>query len=392
MSAEETALYNMSDEELESAFKEAKAEMDSPDVVEDDTVDEIDEVVVDDVEEPDVDEDEVDEIEEIDATEQPDEDSDTDGTEIEDGGEPGESDEPDDLEEGTEDVEDKDEEVAEVEEVAKYKVKANGNEFDLTAEELIKLAPKAMDYTKKMQEIAPWRKTISALKENNIEHADINLMIDALKGNPDAVTAMLKKAGVDALTLDTEKESTYTPKEYGLSDQALDIKDLESRISGDAEFSITTNVVNEQWDYKSRDEMFKNPKMIEGLHSDIKSGTYDKVSPMASKLKMLDGGMKSDLEYYKEAGRTYFEGLNAEEATKTAQVAQEKAAQETEAKAAEVKRVKDAQTKQAKVKADAKVRKAAAPVARKAGKSVIDYLDDSDDSFDDWYKQLQDRQ
>ena len=40
-------------------------------------------------------------------------------------------------------------------------------------------------------------------------------------------------------------------------------------------------------------------------------------------------------------------------------------------------------------KASAK-RKAAAPTKAAASRDVIDYLDDSDEAFDDWYKRLQD--
>ena len=50
-------------------------------------------------------------------------------------------------------------------------------------------------------------------------------------------------------------------------------------------------------------------------------------------------------------------------------------------------------TQQAKVDNTAKVekRKAAAPVKANAGtKKVIDYLDDSDEAFEEWYKKMED--
>ena len=58
-----------------------------------------------------------------------------------------------------------------------YKIKANGLEYDFTIDEMQMLASKGMDYTKKMQVIAPYRKTIDAIQENGITQDDINLFI-----------------------------------------------------------------------------------------------------------------------------------------------------------------------------------------------------------------------
>lgn len=59
---------------------------------------------------------------------------------------------------------------------------------------------------------------------------------------------------------------------------------------------------------------------------------------------------------------------------------------------ARVRDVKDQQQQRVAVKQDAEKRKAAAPTKKVAGtKKVIDYLDDSDEAYDEWYKSLQNR-
>ena len=67
-----------------------------------------------------------------------------------------------------------------------YKYKANGKEYEFTADEIMKRFPQvfgqAMDYTRKMQGIKPWRQTIDALEQAQLGHEDVNLMIDALRG------------------------------------------------------------------------------------------------------------------------------------------------------------------------------------------------------------------
>ncbi len=253
-----------------------------------------------------------------------------------------------------------------------YKVKANGQEYDFSLEELQQLAPKAMDYTKKMQEIAPWRKSISALKDNGMSETDVNLMIDAMKGDKSAIAEVLKKTSVDALDIDTDSKEEYQPKQYGKDESLSAIEDIVSNISRDAEYATTERVIDGEWDNASRTTMAENPEMISGLHDDVKSGVYSKVAPMAAKMKALSDGSKSDLEYYMEAGKQFYA-----KAENTAQV--------------EVPKV---DTKQKDIKEMSNKRKAATPTKSNAGKrDVINYLDDeNDEDYDKWYKDLQARQ
>ena len=57
------------------------------------------------------------------------------------------------------------------------------------------------------------------------------------------------------------------------------------------------------------------------------------------------------------------------------------------ARQAEIERVRKTQERQKEVEVKAVERKAATPTSRKAVSSkVVDYLDDSDEAFEDWYK------
>ncbi len=400
LSREEEALYNMSDEELEAAFREAKNSLyDEPeDDIGSDVVEDEEEYLVDDEEINEdiveaIDEEEVDELDEVDESEDLEQPDDEDSTEPENEEEDVEEDtlsEKDDAEKADESKEDQPKENIDLEN-QKFKVKADGSEFEFNIKELMQLAPKAMNYTRKMQELKPWRKTISALQDNEISQDDINLMIDVLKGDKDAITSVIQRTGFDPLEIDPEKEVSYNPNDYGRSEQELDIQEIENRISRDPEYNITTHVVNSQWDDRSRAAMFENPGMIEGLHSDIRSGVFDKVSPMAMKMKALDGGRKSDIEYYVEAGADYYRQLDAE---RTHNEAQERANQEAQKVADEqrqaVEQVKTRSNQQATIKKTAAARKAASPTKRAAGtRNVVDYLEDNDEAFDDWYNKLQ---
>ena len=330
---EEDRLYSMSDEELEKEFIKAKSEArqqvkkePNKDIAEGDVDDDADN---DDKAEPD------------------------------ETGENSESDEADESEDVGSKTEPKNE---------KFKIKANGVEIELSQDDLVKLAPKAIDYTRKMQQIAPFRKSISAMEENGITEQDINMLIEMKKGNKDAIAAMVKEAKVDPLDIDIEDAKPYTPPQYGMNETQIRIRDVVSRIQGDAEYKMTEDVVDRQWDSQSRKTLAENPDMIEGLHIDIKSGIFAKVAPEMMRLKILDGSRKSDLDYYLQAGQMMSEQFKKE---------QETIAKEANRKSQQ-KEIEDAANKR---------KSASLPRSTSGKKKVIDYLDEEDDeSYKKWYK------
>ena len=373
-------MFNLSDEELERAFLEAKAQDDSPetDIETEIGYDDSEETI--DLEQPEMDSDDDLVVDDVADTEIEADSEETEGT-------------PDEGTEVTEEqTEENDEEVApDVTETPVHKFKANGKEYTFTPEEIMSQFPKifgqAMDYTKKTQALKPWRKTIDAIESANLSHDQINLMIDVFKGDKNAIAEVMRRTGVDALDLDTEND-VYTPKDYGRDDTALAIKDIVDEISVDKEFSITQQILNKEWDDRSFSELTRDPELIKLLHIDVKSGTYDKVQPIAEKLKVFDRGRKSDLEYYKQAAGEYFRELDEAQRREQAMEEQRQLREAKAARQAELERVRTTQAKQEAVKTQAVARKAAAPTKSNAGtkKSVIDYLDESDEAYDDWYK------
>ena len=373
-------MFYMSDDELEAAFREARAQDMSPEtdiemensMVEDEPLD-LEQPIEEDSDNDLV----VDEVteEEVVTDSEP-------GVEVAD-------EEPAEVDEQTENTED--EELPEITETPVHKFKANGKEYSFTPEEMMEQFPKifgqAMDYTKKTQALKPWRKTIDAIESARLGHDDINLMIDVFKGDKNAIAELIKRTGVDTLDLDTEN-SKYVPKDYGRDDTALAIKDIVDEISADKEYETTHRILSKEWDERSFSELTKDPELIRLLHVDVKSGMYDKVQPIAEKMKVFDRGRQSDLDYYKAAAQEYFRA-EAETERRAKAIEDQRLAREAKlARQAEIERVKATQIKQAAVREQAVVRKAAAPVKSNAGtkKTVTDYLDESEEAYDEWYK------
>ena len=378
-------LYSLSDEELERAFLDAKEneqynDVDEPVTESTDTygdedieiMEQPDELDEDSVDEGATDDEVTTETESTEVTAQPDEEVDTEDE--------------DPIEE------EKSEEINEVAQQDHQELvfKANGKEFKFTQDEMMAQFPKifgqAMDYTKKTQAMKPWRKTIDAIEQAKLGHEDINLMIDVMKGNKEAIAEVLKRTGVDSLEIDTEN-SKYTPNDYGRDDKALAIKDIVEEISADKEYDITHRILSKEWDEKSFRDMTNDPELIRLLHVDVKTGIFDKVQPIADKIKVFDRGSKSDLEYYRMAS---IELAQQQRMADQRAYELERQKQEREAKLArqvEIDRVKKTQERQKEVEVKAVERKAATPTSRKVPTSkVVDYLDNSDEAFEDWYK------
>ena len=245
-----------------------------------------------------------------------------------------------------------------------YKIKANGKEFEMTLDELKQTASKGMDYLKKTTALKPYRTMIAAMEENKVSPEDINLLIDLKKGNKEAIAKLIKENEVDVY--DLPEANDYKPREYRQSETALEMKEVLSTISKDAEFSRTSEIYD-AFDEQTKAFLNEDPSRIVGLHNDIKTGVFDKVLPLAEKKAMIDGYNAPFLQYYLQAGQ---EILNANN--------------------------RPIQTEQKQyVPPENRANKIAAglPSSRGDKKTVIDYLDEeiSDEDYKEWYSKLQRR-
>lgn len=389
MAYTEDEIYDMSDDELEAAMSANRAEIDAQ-VPDEDTQEEPEfEEATDDTEDTSVVEENIDSGEE-----QPEEDSNHDLSEEEaeeetEKVEPEvEADNPDGDKVDTEDNSKEAEEakVTEPQPVQKSSFKADGMDYEFTQEEMLEKFPemfgKAMNFTKKMQAIKPWRKTIDALEGAKLSHDDINLMIDVWKGDKDAMSEILKRTGVDTLDLDTEA-SNYVANDYGRDSKSLDIKDVLEDIRDDKEYETTYKTISKDWDDPSWKEMSDDPNKIKLLHEDVKSGVFAKLQPAMNKLKLFGDGTKSDLELYGVAAREYAQSVS-QNALEADRVVKAQALQE--AKVAEIK-AQEA-TREATRVASTKRKAAVATKASASKRTVTNYLDDSDEAYDEFIKRI----
>ena len=261
---------------------------------------------------------------------------------------------------------------ADNEPIAFQPLRADGKEYPIESiEELYTLASKGINANRKWEESAAGRKVQQTMSKNNLTQDDINLLVELKGGSKDAIMSFLKANDIDPLDMDADAfNGDYKPKDYAAGDFEMALDDVVSRIKDKPKYDETVAVVMEQWDGESKESFYQDPKIMELLNIDMQpdsSGVsmYDRVSPVAEKLKAMDTDNKSDLAYYMEAGKKVITSMNTEK----------------EAKAATQKAASDKKATQ-KAELERKKKAAASSGGQTAGQKPTDVTELSDEDLD----------
>jgi len=204
----------------------------------------------------------------------------------------------DNPDEGT-DPEEEDTKSSDTETPTFRDLKVNGEMIPINnLDELYTLASGGGHMTQQLQKLSKGKKSLSIMEEHNLTEADLSLLIEARSGNKDALASLVKQSGIDYMDMTDEVDENYQPGQYVPSDESMNLRAVQEEISMDPEYATTQNVVNNLMDERSQQLLVQNPMYIKGLHMDIKSGAYQVTQAHATKMKMMDGGVRSDMEYY----------------------------------------------------------------------------------------------
>lgn len=203
---------------------------------------------------------------------------------------------------------------------ATYQIKANGQIYNTTLDELQTLASKGINYTKKMQKLAPFRRSVSAMQENGITEDDLNQFIEMKKGNKVAIANFLNKSNVDAYdvsNVDSNEASKYQALKYGREQNELNsvIEELETH----PQSGKLTNYIS-SLDTASRQMLINKPDGLRILMSDIENGYFDNISAEANKRAFLAGdSAKPLLDYYIDVANEQYKAFESKEKAKVVQ-------------------------------------------------------------------------
>lgn len=167
--------------------------------------------------------------------------------------------------------------------------KANGKQIELrSTDEAIQLMQMGANYTRKMQDMAPHRKTLLMLENNQLLDPDkLSFLIDLNKGNPEAIQKLLKDKGVDPMSIDTEQESNYLGGNHKVSDDEANFHAALNELNSYQEGKATLQSINSTWDQASKEVLWKEPQLMQVIHEQRESGIYDRIANELNRQRTL---------------------------------------------------------------------------------------------------------
>ena len=194
--------------------------------------------------------------------------------------------------------------------------KANGKMIELhNVDEVRQLMQMGANYTKKMQEIAPYRRVITMLQNNDLlDESKLSYLIDLDKKNPAAIQQLVKQAEIDPLDLmsDNEEEdskNTYVPTDYRVSEQEIQFKEYVDEISSTPKGQETIQVLNSM-DAESKAQLWEHPQLMGIIHQQRESGLYDQIVAEIDRRRAFGQipHNASFIEAYTHVGNELFQG------------------------------------------------------------------------------------
>lgn len=236
--------------------------------------------------------------------------------------------EEEDSDKSTEEETDDTSSVEDSDKIAAYdrlmgKIRANGVDIQPeTVDDAIRLMQMGAGFHKRMAQIKPVRKIGKMLENNDLLNEDkVNFLIDLSKGDPEAITKLIKDNGIDPLDLDVKSDTEYKSKAYNASDLEVDLQDTLEGIQDTDSGKRLLDVVSNKWDAASRQTMAKHPSLFNVINGHIEGGFFDQITAKVESeraLGRLDG--LSDLEAYHQVGEQMFskqQQTQADEKSKT---------------------------------------------------------------------------
>lgn len=184
-------------------------------------------------------------------------------------------------------------------------IKANGKEIQLKSHsELVQLAQQGANYTRKMQDIAPHRKTLLMLENNGIDQEQLSYLIDLSKKDPAAIQKLLKDSAINPLDIDVEAEPTYQGGNHRVSDEEANFRAAIDDATASETGRVVIQAINGTWDQASKELLFSQPGIIETMIQQQEAGFYERITGEVDRRRVLGqipSGM-TFLQAYKTVG------------------------------------------------------------------------------------------
>lgn len=167
--------------------------------------------------------------------------------------------------------------------------KANGKTMQVkSVEEAIQLMQMGANYTRKMQELQPHRKTLLMLENNGLlDEGKLSFLIDLDKKNPEAIKKLLQDANINPLDVDMDQESTYQEGNHKVSDEEAQFRLVLDELNSNPVGRETLQTINSTWDQASKEVLWKQPEVMNAISAQRENGVYARITAEIDRRRTL---------------------------------------------------------------------------------------------------------
>lgn len=167
--------------------------------------------------------------------------------------------------------------------------KANGKTMQVkSVEEAIQLMQMGANYTRKMQELQPHRKTLLMLENNGLlDEGKLSFLIDLDKKNPEAIKKLLQDANINPLDVDMDEESTYQEGNHKVSDEEAQFRLVLDELNSNPVGRETLQTINSTWDQASKEVLWKQPEVMNTINAQRENGVYARITAEIDRRRTL---------------------------------------------------------------------------------------------------------
>ena len=155
---------------------------------------------------------------------------------------------------------------------------ANGKAFKIdNPDDVVSLMQKGLNYNQKMAAMKPSMKIIKALQEQGIESVeDLGFLFDLKAKKPEAIARLIQDSGIDAYELNEEKAQGYQPSVPQVADEVVNFEMTAKSLEHNPHFGTVVQHLG-GYDETTKQEIFKNPHLLNLLTDHVQNGFYDKI-------------------------------------------------------------------------------------------------------------------
>lgn len=144
---------------------------------------------------------------------------------------------------------------------------ARGHNFTpRNIEEVKTLMSQGVDYLYKTQQLAKSRKQVELLQRENISDADLTFLIDLKKGDPEAVKKFFADNKLNPYDIDTSEEVKYQPKTQMVDDATLALRDSVNNLMAKPDGRDCYNELVNTLDTESQNYFLKEPQLLDTFY------------------------------------------------------------------------------------------------------------------------------